>query len=104
MLDSNQIKRLIKERSELHLNDPKVYEFWGKLTEILSANVLETIEFFDTCTEQEAYWLSEIFEDISARVNSQDFIECIKRVDRKYPELLLAKDIKVAEEFMAPNL
>ncbi|NRR03389.1 hypothetical protein HP570_14310 [Brevibacillus sp. RS1.1] len=100
MLDSNLIKQLIKERSELHLNDPKVYDFWERLTELLSANTLETIEFFEACTEQEAYWLSEIFEDISARVNSRDFIECIKRVDRKYPELQLSKDIRVAEDFM----
>lgn len=100
MLDSALIKTLIKERSELEPNDPKVYEYWERMTELLSVSIVETILFFNTCSEQEVYWLSEIFEDIAYKVNSMEFIQCLKRLDKKYPDLDLSYDIKIAEEFM----
>ncbi|WP_379000770.1 hypothetical protein [Metabacillus niabensis] len=100
MLDTSLVKSLIIERSKLHMNDPKVYEYWGKLTELLSRNVEDTINYLNHCSEEEIYWLSEIFEDISAKVNCQKYIECLKKLDKKYSNLNLSMDIKVAEEWM----
>ncbi len=100
MLDTSLVKSLIIERSILHMNDSKVYEYWQRLTELLSRNVEDTIHYLNNCSEEEIYWLSEIFEDISAKVNSQKYIECLKKLDKKYSNLNLSMDIKVAEEWM----
>ncbi|WP_088071912.1 hypothetical protein [Gottfriedia luciferensis] len=100
MLDTNQVRKLIEERSNLDINDPKVYDYWDRITELLSINVSETINFLNSCSEGEIYWISEIFEDVSAKVSSINYIKCLKKLDKKYPNLMLSKDIKIAEEWM----
>ncbi|GGI17977.1 hypothetical protein [Gottfriedia solisilvae] len=100
MLDANQVRKLIEERSNLHMNDPKMYEYWDWLTELLSINVSDTIKFLNSCSEREIYWISEIFEDISAKVSSIDYIECLKELDKKFPNLMLSNVIKIAEDWM----
>lgn len=99
-MDVSHIKKLLKERSELELNNPKLYDYWAAFTELLSRDIDQNIEFLDRCTEDEIYWLGEVFEDISYQVNSRAFIDCLKRLEKKYPDLDLANDIKTAEEFM----
>lgn len=76
------------------MNDPKLYDYWNVFTKLLSKDINQTIEFLDGCTENEAYWLSEVFEDISYKVNSKAFIDCLKRLEEKFPNLDLADDIK----------
>lgn len=100
MLDVSYIKKLLKERSELELNNPKLYDYWTLFTELLSKNIDETNEFLDMCTEDEIYWLSEVFDDISCKVNSRAFIDCLMRLEEKYPNLDLSDDIKSAEDCM----
>lgn len=63
LLDVSHIKKLLKERSELELNNPKLYDYWAAFTELLSRDIDQTIEFLDRCAEDEIYWLSEVFED-----------------------------------------
>lgn len=45
MLDSALIKTLIKERSELEPNDSKVNEYWERMTELLSVNIIDPLYF-----------------------------------------------------------
>ncbi|MEH6939435.1 hypothetical protein V7056_16550 [Bacillus sp. JJ664] len=100
MLDANQVRKLIEERSNLHMNDPKMYEYWYRLTELLSINASDTIKFLNSCSEREIYWISEISLDISAKVSSIDYIECLRELDKKFPNLMLTNDIKIAEDWM----
>lgn len=102
-MDVSLIKELLKERSELELNNPKLYDYWSVFTELLSKDIYQTIKFLDGCTEDEIYWLSEVFEDISYKVNSKAFIDCLKRLEKKFPNIDLADDIKSAEECIDGN-
>ncbi len=45
------------------------------------------------------YWISEVFEDISANLKSQKFIDCLRKLDKKFPELEMAHDIDIAESY-----
>lgn len=45
LLDSALIKTLIKERSELEPNDSKVNEYWERMTELLSVNIIDPLYF-----------------------------------------------------------
>ncbi|MBQ3600478.1 MAG: EndoU domain-containing protein [Lachnospiraceae bacterium] len=46
-----------------------------------------------------ANW-SETFEDISQRLQSQTFIECLQKLDEKFPELEMTQDIDLAETYI----
>ncbi|MGG3889965.1 hypothetical protein [Metabacillus fastidiosus] len=104
MVNIERISRLIKERSELELNDPVVSKYWDAMTECLSINELETINYLLTCTEEELYWLSEVFDDISYRLQSHKFIECIEILDKRYPNADLSVDVKSARELLNNNI
>lgn len=98
MINRTKIKELIKEREMLHPDDPRTEDYWNKLIKELIASEDDTIEFINNCTEHDIYWLSEIFEDISEIFQSQRFIEALKSVQVKYPNLDLETDIIFAEK------
>jgi len=98
MINKELVITLIEERSRLHPDDPRTSEYWSKLTDELSKNKTDVIDFLNNCTDTQIYWLSEIFEDISAIFKSSVFIECLKALQRKYPELDLESDIEYAEK------
>ena len=55
--------------------------------ELFSRNLQETIDFLNNdCTAEQMIWMSEIFEEISAKLQSQDFVDALRRVAEKYPE------------------
>ena len=83
MINKVRIKELIKERGFL----PQDAEQRD-----------DTIEFINNCDEHDIYWLSEIFEDISEVFQSEKFIEALKSVQTKYPNLDLESDIMFAEK------
>lgn len=97
-MNNELIIQLINERSELHPDDLRIREYWAKITEYLSKNVLETINFLSNCSEKELFWLREVFEDISSNLQSKDFIDCLKKLQAKYPNLDMETDIKYAIE------
>ncbi|NVQ05230.1 hypothetical protein HXA95_14555, partial [Listeria monocytogenes] len=43
--------------------------------------------------------ISEIFEDISANLKSQKFIDYLRKLDKKFPELEMTQDIDIAESY-----
>ena len=83
-----KFREILEQRIALHVNDG-----YGaaKLNEIeaaaLTENIEETIEFLDNeCTADEFSWISEVFEGIAEKSQSQAFIDCLYRVAAKYPE------------------
>ena len=55
--------------------------------ELLSRNLQETVQFLDNdCTAEQLIWLSEVFEEISAKLQSWEFIDALKRAADRFPE------------------
>lgn len=79
-MDVNKIRAIISKRIFLHpCDDYETEECWKKETEMLSENISESICFFETvCTDEELFWLSEVFEDVSALVQSKNFIQVLR--------------------------
>lgn len=71
-----------------------------KMIDILSVDIQQTVVYLENCTQEELYYISEIFEDISERLQSQTFIECLRNLDEKFPELKMTKDIDLAEMYI----
>ena len=59
-----------------------------------------TVIYLENCTKEELYYVSEIFEDISERLQSKIFIECLRKLDKKFPEMKMTKDIDLAETYI----
>lgn len=93
--------KIIEERKKKHIEDDYgIQECWKKMVDILSEDVQQTVVYLENCTQEELYYISEIFEDISQRVQSQMFIECLRKLDKKFPELEMTHDIDLAETYI----
>ena len=98
-MDKNNVIRLINERKILNSNDPTIEKYWEELTNILSTDCLETVEYFDNCSEEEILYLSEIFEDVAYNLQDKKYIECLERLLNKYPNIPIANSIITAKEY-----
>ena len=73
--------------------------------ELFSRNLQETIDFLDNdCTADQLSWMSEVFEEISAKLQSWDFIDALNRCADKYPEECKVYSIKECIEYAIGQL
>ena len=73
--------------------------------ELLSRNLQETIDFLDNdCTADQLSWMSEVFEEISAKLQSWDFIDALNRCADKYPEECKVYNIRECIEYAIGQL
>ena len=96
-----RIKKVIEQRKKLNMNDDMgIQKCWEDITRILSESEENTIKYLDNCEKDVLYWISEVLEDISEILQSQEFIKCLRRLDIKFPELDMTNDIDLAEEYI----
>lgn len=73
--------------------------------ELFSENIHETVQFLDNdCTAEQLVWLSEVFEEISAKLQSWDFIDALRRCADKYPEECKVYSIRNCIEYAIGQL
>lgn len=93
--------QIIAERKKKHVEDHYgIQECWDKMIDILSRDVYESIAYLEKCSETEIYYISEIFEDVSVNLQSKDYIKCLRKLDKKFPDLHMTEDIDIAEKFI----
>ena len=96
-----RMMKIIEERKKKHIEDDNgIQECWKKMIDVLSVDVQQTVVYLENCTQVELYYISEVFEDISERLQSQTFIECLRKLDEKFPELKMTQDIDLAETYI----
>ncbi|WLQ16696.1 hypothetical protein O5O45_12285 [Hahella aquimaris] len=94
-----EVKSLVVEVNKLHPEDPKVYEYWEKLTELLSKDESSTLSLFNDLDDSDIVEdLSSVFDDVSRNLQSKDFILCIESLERRYPDLMLEHMIQAAKD------
>ena len=93
-----QTKKLVQEQAKLHLNDPRISENWDKLTDIIGLDLNTAQAIINSCNESELYYVSEVFEDISAKLQSEEFISFLLKLQDKYPDLDMETDIYFAKK------
>lgn len=91
---------IIDSLKNINPNHPKIYEYWEELTNILSINEVETINFLYECNEDEILQISAVFEEISEILQSHEFIKCLRELDKKFPNANLTDFIDSAKNYI----
>ncbi len=73
-----------------------IEDYWREAVEIFTKDCAKTINFFlHDCTDEEFYWLSEIFEEIAEKTQSKQLISAWRsRLDAVKPENYCQKNFK----------
>ncbi len=84
------VQRLEFERKS-HLDELPDYEDVSLAIKpeiaLFTRDLQETIAFLDNdCTADQLSWMSEVFENISAKLQSWEFIDALKRAADRFPE------------------
>lgn len=96
-----RVEQLIEERIGFHPNDDlRTYKYWEEISDFMATDETNTIKFLDESDKETANWMSEIFEDLSAKLKSSKFIECLERLSERYPEENLESFIEDARSFL----
>ena len=78
-MNTSKLKELIKEREQIDAqNDVLTEKNHNEQFELLSYNLLETMDFLNICSSEEIYWVSELFERLSEHFKSQELIDCME--------------------------
>ncbi len=87
MID-NRIRELLKERKSIHSEDyDRIEKCCVQEIELLSENLKDTIDFISNrCTGDEFVWLSEVFEEVQEKTQSDALRECLYATAEKYPK------------------
>lgn len=90
----------VKERKKIHENDTfSLYKKWEELTHLLSKDETETVNLIQNATQEEIILISEVMEDVSAKLNSDKYLEALHQVNIKYPDCNLDLIIETAMQF-----
>ena len=54
----------------------------------------------DDLTEEEIMYVSEVFEEIAYNLQSEEYIECLKQLVEKYPNIPISDSVETAESFL----
>ena len=84
------VQRLELERKN-HLDEVPDYEDISQAIKpeiaLFTRSLHETVQFLDSeCTADQLSWMSEVFEEISAKLQSWEFIDALKRAADRFPE------------------
>ena len=72
---------------------PELPDYWETSPAIkaeialFTRDLRETVAFLDSdCTADQLSWMGEVFEEISAKLQSWEFIDALKRAADRFPE------------------
>lgn len=102
MLQSD-IESLLDERAKLHPNDPKIENYWDKISSLLGKDLSSTITVFYSLSENHILLLSEVFDDIAIALQSYDFICALRELENKFPNIDISSSISIAESCIPPD-
>ncbi|MBJ7894351.1 hypothetical protein [Bacillus atrophaeus] len=92
---------ILNKRKKLNLNDDYgIQKSWEEIIEVLSKNEENTLSYLKNCNKEDLYRISEVFEDLAESLHSKELINCLRKLDEKYPDLEMTNDIDKAESYI----
>ena len=88
MIIKDEYAKLIAQRENIeHIVDWEQEPVIQATIQLFTADLQQTIEFLDNdCTADQFSWMSEVFDEISEKLQSWEFIDALRRTAAKYPE------------------
>ncbi|KFF73418.1 hypothetical protein HX13_20655 [Chryseobacterium sp. P1-3] len=100
-----EIIEIVQRIKNKHVNDPTVSEDKDQIVEVLLSDVKEAIKTISTLDEDTLEWISSRFEDLSYKLQSKEFIDCLKNLLLKFPNnMTLKEDVEDAIEAYYGNV
>ncbi len=94
-------------RLRMYGNPDEYYEvtLWQSEVDAICADLPASINFIlSEYTDEELYWLGEVFEDIADRTRSAAFVDCLKKrvqgVENPEWKQTLLEEIRAAAEYI----
>lgn len=109
MADFDSFHQVIRER----ITDPnaKYYAdpWWDAEIKQFTMDLGRSIHFIEeACTDEELYWLGEVFDDIMDKTRSLEFLNCLRtraqRVENPQWKADILEDIRTAAEYVDEQL
>ena len=87
-MDTATISNLIRRRAATDDEwTDAVEKCWTELTDALTEDIDVTRKFLlKDCTADEASWVSEVYDDIVYKTQSQEYIDLLRRSIERFPE------------------
>lgn len=96
---NKQMKLLIEQNKKIDPNDDAaVIDLYKKKTEVLCANLDDTIAYIDSATPDELYYVSEVYDEISAYWKSERLLKAMVDSAERCPKEL-RDDIMIDIDF-----
>lgn len=88
-MDVQKFREVLKKRDETHDEYDYGLEMCDKEEiQILSEDIPSTIKYLQNqCAADEFFWISEIIDDLAAKTQSREIVECYKNLGEKYPDM-----------------
>lgn len=105
MTDFSSFHKVIRERitnpNSRYYADP----WWDAEIKQFTVNLEESIRFIkEECTNEELYWLGEVFDDIMEKTRSIEFLNCLReraeRVENPQWKAEILEDIRTAAAYI----
>lgn len=104
MISNEDREKFINLVKAMKSADPQNEIFWQnnfqQRLEILTKDLDNTIDYINTCSEDELYYISECFEELSEHFQSQKLIDCVKNNISRFDNPELQAELKMELEYM----
>lgn len=77
---------------------PNLDEYWDEIVSSLSQDIFETEKYLNQCSEKQIFTMAGYFEDISYNLRSKKFIDVLEKIQEKFPNIDITKDIQWAKD------
>lgn len=99
---NKQMKELVEQKKTIDPHyDDDVEKNWSKMIEAMTTNLEWTISYIDSASEEEIYFSSEVWDQISEYWRSPELIAAMKRAKERFPSIASELEIDLSYARMA---
>lgn len=97
----DKVNEVIRKIETLHVDDPKVYEYWNEMASLLTGNETQTLDFlYHLNNSNIVEHISSVFEEIARAFKSKAVIKCFEDLEAKFPHSPLSEMVEEAKNVL----
>lgn len=103
-MNKDYLNQLITIGYKQWKDDPQNEVVWeetvNKVLSELTKDLTETIQYIDTCSKDELYFISQVFEELSEHFKSPELLNCVERNVNRFDDPELKTQLKSELKYM----